>query len=267
MKVFISADLEGISGVVCEDDVFPGKDGYPAACKAMTGDVNAAIEGALEAGADEVVVFDAHAGGRNLDLGLLHPEARVIRGQPMPFMIAGLDESFSALFLIGYHARRGTEHAVMDHTYTARFDRVAINGREFGEAGLAAALAGSYGVPVALVAGDDKVGQEIAELLPGVATVATKTGMGRLSAECLSPQKAQEQIREAAKQSLRALGRLKPFALEPPLTLAVDYADPAAVDRAACLPTVERLGARSIACTLEAAPDLIKLLSVLACLR
>ena len=89
MKVFISADMEGVSGVVAMDDVLTGKPGYPAACKAMTLDVNAAVEVALTAGAEEVVVFDAHAGGRNIDLELLHPSAEIIRGQPAPAFSRG----------------------------------------------------------------------------------------------------------------------------------------------------------------------------------
>ena len=264
MKVFISADLEGISGVVSMEEIFAGKPGYPAACKAMTGDVNAAIEGALEAGADEIVVFDAHSDGRNVDLDQLHSKARIIRGQPLPFMIAGLDETFAAVFLVGYHAKVGTAGGVMDHTYTARLNRVAINGREFGELGLAAAHAGSFAVPVALVSGDDKLREEAREFVPDALAAVVKTGLGRHSAECLSLGQARQAIREAAKQSLGRLNRMRPFTVRLPLTLEVEYPTTASVERAICLPGVERRGDRSIACTLDSVPELTGLLSVLA---
>jgi D-amino peptidase len=262
-KIFISADLEGISGVVAMEDVFPDKDGYAAACQAMTGDVNAAIEGARDAGADEIVVFDAHAGGRNLDLDRLHPDARVIRGQPLPYMIAGLDASFDALCLIGYHAMPGTPQAVMDHTYTGRFYRVRINGREFGELGLAAAFAGWHRVPLALVSGDDKLAAEARAFVPAAVAVVTKTGMGRHQAECLSPRVAQERIRAAAKQALAQLDTVQPLTLQPPLVLELEYPNTASADRAVCVPGVERTEARTVASTLDTVPDLVGLLSAL----
>ena len=264
MKVFISADMEGISGVVAPDDVSPGKGGYAAACKAMTGDVNAAVAGALEAGAEEVVVFDAHAGGRNVDLELLDRRAEIIRGQPCPAMIAGLDETFSAVFLIGYHARIGTAEAVMDHTFSTRYFRVKINGRPFGEVGLAAAYAGSLGVPVALVSGDDKLAREAADFVPRAVAVVVKTGMGRHGARCLAPAEAQERIRQAARGALSDLAGLKPLALRTPLVLEVEFPIATSADRAACLPTVERSGDRSVTCTLPAMSDVTKLLSVLS---
>ena len=265
MKVFVSADLEGISGVVAMDDVMPGKDGYAAACTRMTADVNAAVEGAVAGGAEEIVVFDAHAGGRNLDLERLHPEAQVIRGQPSPAMVAGLDARVDALFLVGYHARRGTAAAIMDHTYTGAFNRVRLNGREAGELALAAAYAGSFGVPTALVTGDDKLAKEVEELLPGTPTVVVKTGMERHAAQCLHPAKAQALIRDAAQQTLGDLGRLTPLVLDTPCTLEVEYPTTASADRAACLPSVSRTAdARTVAATLESFPDLVRLLSVLA---
>jgi len=263
MKVFISADLEGVSGVVSMDDVFPGREGYPDACQMMTGDVNAAVEGALAAGADDVVVFDAHAGGRNLDLEALHPGAQVIRGQPVPVMVGGLDDGFDALLLIGYHAMRGTADAVMDHTYTSAFNRVWINGSEVGEVALAAAFAGHYGVPVAMISGDEKVCEEGSALVPTTLTALVKWGMGRHAAHCLSLEQARTRIRDTASRAVAGIDHMVPYVLDAPLALEVEYPSTASADRAAWLPTVERKGPRRIACTLGDMPSLVGLLSVL----
>lgn len=263
MKVFISADLEGISGVVAMDDVIAGKPGYAAACKAMTLDVNAAVQGALEGGAEEVVVFDAHAGGRNIDLELLHPAAEVIRGQPRPAMVTGLDDSFAAALLVGYHAMIGTAEAVMDHTMTSRFFRVRINGRALGEAGLAAAYAGHFGVPVALATGDDKLAREVSALLPGAERVVVKAGMGRTSARCLPLVRARELICQAAERAVRGAADIAPLTLKPPLELAVEFAMTSSADQAAGVPGLERCDDRTVTCTLQDMPGVCKLIGVL----
>ncbi len=261
MKVFISADMEGISGIVSEEETFMGRSLYPTARLAMTRDVNAAVEGALEGGAIEIVVNDCHYSGLNIDPEELRPEARLIRGQPFPIMVSGLDDSFNAVFLIGYHAMKGTACAILDHTYTSQFVEIRINGRSIGEMGLASAAAGEFGIPVALVTGDDKTALEAREFAPGAEVVVTKKAMGRISAECLSPETVRREIRDKAGSFLDHLGGLKPFRLEPPLKLEMEFVYTTTADRAINIPGVERTGGRSVAATLASVQEVGRLIS------
>ena len=263
MNVFISADMEGISGIVSEEETFVGRSLYPAACAAMARDVNAAVEGALEGGATEIVVNDCHYSGLNIDPEALRPEARLIRGQPYPIMVSGLDASFDAVFLVGYHAMKGTTCAVLDHVYSSQFVRVKINGQAIGEMGLAAAAAGHCKVPVALVTGDDKVEREAREFVPQAEVVVTKKGMGRTSAECFHPEYVRKQIREKARTALGRLKEMELFVLEPPLRLEVEFVYTATADRALILPGVERTSGRSVTAMLGSVADVSKLMSAM----
>ena len=263
MKVFISADIEGISSIVSEDESFMGAGMYPAACRVMTREVNAAVEGALEGGATEVVVNDCHYSGLNIDPEELRPEARLIRGQPSPLMVAGLDDSFDAIFLVGYHAMKGTGAAVLDHTYSSQLVEVRIDGEDIGELGLAAAGAGAFGVPVALVSGDDKVAAEVQSIAPAAEMVVTKKGMGRTAAECRSPELVRQELRQKAGKALGRLDEMEPFVMEPPLRLEVGFLYTRAADRAANIPGVERTGGRSIAMDLDSVEAASRLLIAL----
>jgi len=149
-KVFISIDMEGISGIV---DWGQTGDAYR---KLMAGDLNAAIEGALAAGVKEVVVSDDHSGGKNLQPEEIQKEAILISGKPKPWlMMAGISDEYDAALYVGYHAMKGTENGVLAHTISGSIvDGIWINGRETGEFGLNAALAGWYGVPSVFVSGD-----------------------------------------------------------------------------------------------------------------
>ena len=263
MKIFISADMEGISGIVAGEECSGNDKDYAEWRKTMTLEVNAAIEGALEAGATEILVNDSHGGGRNLVAELLHPEAMISRGQPLPSMVAPLDGSYAAALLIGYHAKRGTACAILDHTYSPAYHRILINGREFGELGMAAAYAGHYATPIAFVSGDDKLEAEARDFIPWAGAVATKYATGQRSARCLSPQKAREKIRQGVAQALRHRDKLKPFVVPPPLVLDVEFANAASVDQAICLRGVERTGARSVRSVFQEFPEVAKLLTMM----
>jgi len=264
MNIFISADMEGISGIVSEEETFVGRRLHPAASVAMTRDVNAAIDGALEGGAGGIVVNDCHYDGLNIDPEALRPEARLIRGQPFPIMVSGLDDSFDAMFLVGYHAMKGTPNAVLDHTYTSQFVEVRVGGREIGELGLAAAAAGSFGVPVALVTGDDKVAREAGAFVPKAATVITKRALERTAAECTPPEEVRRRIREQACDVLTRLEEMEPFVLESPLRLEVAFVYTKTADRAVNVPGVERIGGRSVAATLSSVAEVSRLMSALS---
>ncbi len=207
MKLFISIDLEGCTGVVTEEQTEPGYPAYEGARRLMRGDLDAVIEGCLAGGADEIVVCDAHDRGANLSADGLPPAVRLVRGSPPPLgMMAGIDESFDAALLVGYHARAGTTAAVLDHTYAYKVFRVRVDDMiEAGELALNAAVAGCFGVPVVFVSGDEAAVAEARELLPGVTGVAVKAGRTRTSARLLAPEATRTLLRDGAR-----LGRTLP---------------------------------------------------------
>lgn len=247
MKVHISCDMEGISGVVSSEQTQMGNKEYDRARRLMTEEVNAAIEGALLGGAEEVVVNDAHAEGRNILIEELNPQAQLVSGRPTPLsMMQGIDGTFGAVFFIGYHAQAGTRDGVLAHTWsTSRIHKVAVNGKPMGEVGLNAALAGYFGVPVVLVSGDKHVVEEATALLgPGLETVVVKEGYGRYAARSLPPSLAHELIREAAARALKKGGR--PFQIAVPINLCVEFAVGAAVEMVELIPGVSRLDGRRV---------------------
>jgi len=162
MRIFISADMEGLAGVVGDEQRSRKGQDYQMARRWMAQEVNAAVEGAIKAGAKEFVVTDAHAGAINLALPDLHQKAALIGGSNRPLsMMEGIQEGFDAAFFIGYHAMRGTQDACMDHTYSEeKVMAVRFNGTPYGEIGINARVAGHFGVPVVLVSGDDKTAAE-----------------------------------------------------------------------------------------------------------
>jgi len=245
VKVYISCDMEGISGVVAGKQTEMNGEEYKRAQKLMTGEVNAAIEGALAGGASEILVNDSHGSMRNILIEELNPKAQLISGSPKPLsMMQGIDESFDAAFFIGYHAQAGTAYSVLDHTYTGIVYQVSLNGRPVGETSLNAALAGYFGVPVVLVTGDQLLVEEAKASLGPVEGVAVKESCGRYAARCLIPEEAGKLIHQAAQRALSKGG--KPFVVEPPITLAVDFTSSAHLDMAELIPGSCRSGGRHI---------------------
>lgn len=262
MKVFISADIEGVAGITSFSQIFPGAPEYPAGCALLTGEVNAAIEGALEAGATEVLVADSHSQMTNILPDHLHPEAQLIRGVPRPhYMMQGLDDSFDAVFLVGYHARAGTPDGVLGHTFTADFSEVRLNGIAVGESAYNAAFAGHFGVPVALITGDDALRRENETLLPWAEKAVTKWGLTGLAARNLSPQKAQAVIRAAAGRALKNLSTMKPHVLAQPIRMELDFGAPAiAPTLCADIPGVQTDLWKTVSYTASDMPDAVRVL-------
>ena len=224
MKVFITVDMEGISGVVLREQLTVGTPEYGEARYLLVGDANAAVEGALEAGADDVIVADMHSRGFHFPLDKLHPQARYLMGgghwPRFPFL-----EGSDVMFMVGYHALSGTEGAVRDHTMSsAHWHDLWVNGRKFGEVGIDAAIAGSYSVPVMLVTGDDKVCTEVRELLGGIETAEVKQAVARHRALMLPPAVAQDLIRERARQAVERIGEVEPLRIPPPVEVKLQYA-------------------------------------------
>lgn len=218
-------DLEGASGVAghWSDIDFGGKD-YEAARRLLTGDVNAAIEGAFEANASEVVVLDGHGAALTILIEELDPRAQLIRGRRL-LELEGLDESFNLMFAIGAHSMAGTSDGLLTHTLSTNIDNVWLNGVPVGEVGLWAALAGDYNVPIGLVAGDFAAVREAESLLKNVCTVAVKKATSRFAAKCLHPKVSQKLIREAAYTAVRRAGEFTPFKPEKPIELKVEFHD------------------------------------------
>ncbi|MCG0277860.1 MAG: M55 family metallopeptidase [Thermanaeromonas sp.] len=247
MHVYISADMEGVAGVTTWEEVEPsGGNAYQRACRLLAGEVNAAVRGALAAGATRVVVNDAHNKMHNLQGEALSPKAHLIKGGPKPLgMMEGIDPRFNAVLFVGYHARAGSA-GVLAHTYTAAILSCRVNGREVGEIGLNAWVAGLYGIPVVVVSGDNVACAEARELLGEVKTVVVKEARSYYSAYSLSPVAAREKIKLAV---LEALGDIKSFApLKPPapVTLEVEFKEVSQAEAAALLPRSKRRGARTV---------------------
>ena len=249
VRVFISVDMEGISGVVHSDQTSPGTPEYGAARKWMAQDVNAAVEGAVEAGATEIIVNDSHGSMRNIDPDDLDPRAVLISGSPKPLsMMQGIGASFQACLLIGYHAKAGTMDAILDHTISGSVVRsVKVNGIDMPELGLNAAIAGYYGVPVILVSGDAAVCRQASEILgKDIVTVQVKEAIGRLAAILVPMPESRRLIKEGVKAGLSKLDRIKPFKPSAPYSFELGFHVSAQADIGAMIPGVKRLDARTL---------------------
>jgi len=256
LKVYISADMEGISGIVHPDQTDSKHKEYDRARRLMTDEVNAAVAGAMAGGATEIVVNDSHGGMTNILLEHLDERAHLISGSPKPLsMMQGIDEGADAVFFVGYHAQAGTLHGIMEHTYSSSTVwQVTLNGRPVGETGLNAALAGHYGVPVVLVTGDLAVCQEARDLLgPHLETVPVKQSYGRTAARCLPTAQAHQAIHQAARRAVSA--PVAPLVIPPPVTVAVELIKTTQADVVALLPGSQRPTPRRVEYT---APDMLR---------
>jgi D-amino peptidase len=253
MNVYITMDMEGISGITTGDMTRSGSAEWAQRGRHLaTADVNAAIEGALEAGAKRIWVQDMHDSGETILRDNLNPAAELITGcHAVVGHMPGLDGSFDAVFLVGFHAMMGSRFAHFDHTIsTACISQVRFNGRPVGELGIFGGYAGCIGVPVALVTGDVAATEEAAEFFGDVTSVAVKQGLGRFATRSLHPEATQAAIREAAKLGLRRPNKI--YKPDVPLTIAVDTLRSAEADQAEILPGARRTGPRTVEYTNEA---------------
>lgn len=259
MKVFISADIEGVSGIVSwfqcgrADGEHPD---FAFARQMMTHDVNAAIRGARAGGATDIVVKDSHGNSKNLLLGQLSSfhsnTARDVRlvsghgGAKMDGMMVGIDETFDCAMLIGYHAMAGTLNGVLEHTITGRVHRLWINDMPAGEIGLSAGVAGSYGVPIVTVSSDAAGAAEAEKLLPGVSAAVVKRGEGRYMGECLPLSETGPAIEAAARKGMEQAMHQKPWRPEEPCAIRIEFNRSEEADYAARLLGVKRLDAYTV---------------------
>ena len=253
MKVFISVDIEGITGLVSWSQC-SRPDGnsfdYAFARRMMSHDLNAAIKGARAAGATKIVIKDSHGNSKNLLIEDLEPGVELISGHGAGTdgMMQGIDASFDAAMLVGYHAMAGTTGGVMEHTITGGIHRLFINGQELGEMGLSAGVAGRFGIPLVMVSSDDAGCKEASELIPGVMTASTKTGIGRYMAQLKHPSETGPMISAAAEAALRSIPT-KPWLPKEPCELRVEFNRAEEADYCSRLPGVERINGFTVGAT------------------
>ncbi|RBQ15662.1 aminopeptidase [Spongiactinospora rosea] len=266
MKVLISVDMEGISGIVHPTETNPGGYDYERGRALMTAEANSVIAGVLDAEPTAtVLVADAHGPFRNILPEQLDRRARLVRGKPRPLgMLAGLDEHTDAAMLIGYHARAGGGPGLLAHTMNDDILDVRVAGRSMGEIGLNAAMAGHLGVPVVLLSGDDAAGAELHELVPSAVTVAVKHSLGQATAITLHPEEARERLRQSAADAIKRYTQIPPLAIPGPLDVEVDLHNPLTADLATLVPGVSRAaGGRTVAFTTPDFTDTYRLLLLL----
>ncbi len=248
LKIYISADMEGVAGVVTSEQLGPSGFEYSRFREFMTGEVLAAVNAAFEAGATEVLVSDSHGNGQNLLLEKFPENVRIVRSWPRPLMMMeGIDASFDAAIFIGYHSSTTNPDGVRAHTMSsARLADIRLNGRSMPEAGINAAIAGHFGVPVIMISGDDAIVKEARELIGPIEGAVVKWAVSFHSAKTLTPQAAQKRIAEKVKAAIGRLKEFKPFKLKTPVSLEVTFKNYRPSQILAYLPIVDRIDAHSI---------------------
>jgi len=248
LKVYISADMEGIAGVVTGDQLGPTGFEYGRAREFMTGEVLAAIAGARDAGATEIVVSDSHGNGESLLIDQFPDDVRIVRSWPRPLMMMeGIDSTFAAAIFIGYHASTTSPAGVRAHTISsANLASVSLNGVAVPEAGINAAIAGRFGVPVVLISGDDVAVEETRRLLGDVEGAVVKRAISFHSASTMTPKAAQQLIRERVKAALGRRAAFKPYVVRTPVTLDVTFKNYRPAEMLAYLSIVQRTTAHGI---------------------
>lgn len=246
MKVYISVDMEGVTGVASA--LHMKESGYGRMVKVMTAEVNAAVRGAFAGGATEVVVNDAHGSMTNILIEDLDERAELISGSNKQLcQMEGLDASFDAVFMLGYHAHEGHGDGVMNHTiHGLVVSEIRCNGRIVGETGINAGIAGAYGVPVVLVAGDNVVCKEAEEVLGDIETVVVKQAIDRYAARSLPLRRTQAMLEAAAQRALGRLGDFKPLKVASPVEFELTVKLTSMANMCTLFPTVERRSAKVI---------------------
>ncbi len=248
LKLYISVDMEGVVGVVTADQLGPDGFEYQSAREWMTGELLAAIQAAREAGVTEILVSDSHGNGENLLIDRLPDDVLVVRSWPRPLgMMQGIDSTFDAVIFLGYHTGTSNPDGVRAHTFSsARLADVRLNGTSMPEAGVNAAIAGKFGVPVIMVSGDDAVVEQVRQIVGDVEGAVVKWNYSFHSAKTMTPSASYRLIGETVKKALARLDDFKPFVLPGPVTLDVRFKNYRPSQILAYLPIVERTDSHSI---------------------
>ncbi len=217
--VFIITDAEGVAGICRQEQVEPQN---PELRQLLTGEVNAAVEGFLAGGADEVIVWDGHDGSQTLSLETLHPQAKLMQGS-LPVGMT-LERHYAAVAFVGQHSLAGVQAGIMAHSYSSLgIQNIRLNGKPVGEIETRAALAGWYNTPVIFLSGDQAAAQELLQIIPAAETAAVKEGLGRYTCLSLSAQAARDLIRDRATRAMQKLGQIRPYRIEGPVTIEYEY--------------------------------------------
>ena len=248
MKIYISADMEGISGIVSNKQVTPGNNDYERARKLMTDEVNAMVDAFIFRGANEVVVNDSHGSMDNILIEEFDERATLISGSPKPLsMMEGIDNSFDLCVFLGYHGRPGKMSSVMDHTYSSStVYEVRINGKAMSEAGLNGRLAGYFGVPVAIVTGDQNAISCAKEELNKHIGVQVKEAIGRNSAKLTPFPKIVDKIREGVAKVFEEKNDLKTTVEKDEIKLEVEFNKTTMAEMANLIPGAKLVNGRTI---------------------
>ncbi len=248
MKIYISADMEGVVGAVTAEQLSPTGFEYQRFREFMTQEVNAAIEAAIEAGATEIVVSDSHGNAQNLLIEKLPKNILLVRGFPRPLvMMQGIDATFDGAIFLGYHSGTTNPQGVRAHTMSsARLADVRLNNISMSEGGVNAAIAGHFNVPIIMVSGDDAAVKEVTALLGDVEGAVVKWNYGFHSAKTMMPEAAYALIREKVKKAIGRIKQFKPYKLKTPVQLDVRFKNYRPSEVLSYLSIVERTDAHSI---------------------
>jgi D-amino peptidase len=223
-KIFVITDMEGVSGVFdTELQCLPQKSPrWEESRKLLTGEINAAVDGLFEGGATEVVVWDGHSAGQNLSVSDIHPRSRLLTGRPVSSTLE-LDSSFAAVIFVGQHALAGAEKGILGHSYDSlNIQNIWVNERPTGEIGARVMLAGVFGIPVVMLAGDSAACKELRRLVPLAECAEVKSGVSRTAGFMLPHAAACALVREKARRSLERLAEFKPYRLNGPVVVKVE---------------------------------------------
>jgi D-amino peptidase len=222
-RILIVTDMEGVGGVNdSEEQLLPGQRRFVESRRLLTGEVNAAVEGAVQAGAGAIDILDGHDGSRTLSVDEIHSAARLIQGRPTPANFYLSEKAYDGIIFIGQHAKAGTKGAVLAHSQSFNVRRITINGQEVGEIGQVAAIGGYFGIPVIMLSGDEAACAEIKELQPKAVTVAVKRLVGKGSTSSLAHEQAKRLIREAAVNAVRHAGEYMPWKIAGPVEMIIE---------------------------------------------
>src|SRR5215471_19731805 len=248
MKIYISADMEGVVGVVTQEQLGPSGFEYQRAREFMTEEVKAAVDAAFEAGATEIVISDSHGNGENLLIEKLPKNVTIVRSWPRPLMMMqGIDETFDGAIFIGYHTSTTNMAGVRAHTISsARLADVRLNGVTMPEAGINAAIAGSFNVPIIMISGDDAIVKEATELLGDVEGAVVKWAVSFHAAKTVTPETAYDLIREKTRKAIQRIKEFKPYKVKQPVQLDVRFKAYRPAELLAYLPIVQRTDSHSI---------------------
>src|SRR3954447_13458643 len=217
--IFLITDAEGVGGVCRQDQTEPTNQEMR---QLLTGEINAAVDGFLAGGADEVVVWDGHDGSQTLSTLTIHPKARLVIGALNASML--MERRWSAVAYVGQHAKANVRAGILAHSYSSLgIQNMLLNGKPVGEIDVIAAMAGHFGIPVIMLSGDQAAADELHEIVPGAELAVVKEGIGRYTCISLSATAARDTIREAARRSVAKIGAIKPYTVSSPATLQIEY--------------------------------------------